>query len=146
VAGRRPGSSRAEELAPERRNACYGLNPNVRPQLKTDIASSLPASRSGGGKALSSDRFLPARADPSPVLRRSSPRPQTPWPATRLAVASLNRPGRPGAVASNGIHQRGEQRPDLEPQDSPCVGKYAALNGRARALLSAVRREVAHIE
>jgi hypothetical protein len=33
VAARRPGSSRAGEPEPECRHACYGLKPNVRPQL-----------------------------------------------------------------------------------------------------------------
>jgi hypothetical protein len=49
VAGRGPGSSRSGEPGPGRGHACYGPKPNVRPQ--TDITSSLPASRSGGGRS-----------------------------------------------------------------------------------------------
>ncbi len=80
MAGRRPGSSGAGEPGPERRHACCGLKPNVRPQLRpTSLAASqLPVA--AGGEALSSDRFPPSSGQTprhcfgdASVVPRSSP-------------------------------------------------------------------------
>ena len=131
-----PGSSRAGEPGPERRHACYGLKPNVRPQLRPTSLAASQLRVAAGDEALSSDRFLPARADPSPLLRRRLGRPPIKPAGDRigtLAIAGrrdlLRRSDVPARARVGDPPLRGKQARPLSQRD---VGGGSLVHAHAK--------------